>query len=99
MGADLAVRPTRLVAIGDPTFVMNGPLTSRANANRDFFLNAVAYLAGAEALGNSGASAVQLVTGMDRVLRARHALFAVVLLPLGVFAFMALVVWRRRRRT
>lgn len=99
MGADLAVRPTRLVAIGDPTFVMNGQLASRANANRDCFLNAVAYLAGTEAVGHAGASAVQLKTGMDRMLRARHALFSVVVLPLAVFVFMSLVVWRRRRRT
>ena len=37
-GSDLALRPTRLVAVGDPAFVVNGQLAERANANRDFFM-------------------------------------------------------------
>lgn len=98
MGSDLAVRPTRLVVIGDPTFVMNGQLTSRANANRDFFLNVVAYLAGTETLGREVLVSARLKTGMDRLLRAQHALVSVVVLPLGVFVLLTFVVWRRRRR-
>jgi hypothetical protein len=64
---DVAYKPTRLCVIGETDFVMNGVLATRANANRDFFLNAVAWLAGidtgsATSLGGDAS----LVTGFSR---------------------------------
>ena len=41
---DVALRPTRIVVVGDATFVANGALAQRANANRDVFLNSLAWL-------------------------------------------------------
>lgn len=97
-GADLAIRPTRIVAVGDAGFVLNGQLAARANANRDFFLNCVAYLAGTDAPGSGGAEAGVLSSGMDRSARVRHALVSAVVLPGAVFLLMAAVTMRRRHR-
>jgi DNA-binding IscR family transcriptional regulator len=53
-GNDLAIRPTRIVVVGDASFAMNGSLAARANANRDFFLNCIAFLSGTDSGGSSG---------------------------------------------
>lgn len=97
-GADLAIRPTRIVAVGDAGFVLNGQLETRANANRDFFLNCVAYLAGADAPGSGGAEAGVLRAGMDRAARIRHTLVSSVAVPGAVFLLMVAATVRRRRR-
>lgn len=99
LGADLAVRPTRIIVIGDPTFVVNGQLIARANANRDFFLNAVAYLSGTEVAGLVRTPSTVLMTGMDRVSRAHYAFFSVAVIPGIVFVVMLLFIWRRRNRS
>ena len=98
-GGDLAVRPTRIVAIGDATFALNGSLSSRANANLDFLLNSVAYLAGAEVSAAGGAEAGVLVTGLDRAARVRFAAFVAGVVPAAAFLALAGVVLRRRLRT
>lgn len=97
-GSDLAVRPTRIVAIGDPSFVMNGQLTQRANANRDFFLNVIAYLSGGEAICSEPIESETLATGLDRAGRARMAMVSALAIPGGVFVLMTLVALRRRKR-
>jgi len=97
-GADLDFRPTRIVAVGDAAFVMNAQLAVQANANGDFFMNAVAYLAGSGALTASGRDRELLVTGMDRAERRRFAVMGAVVVPLVVTVFLALVAFRRRRR-
>lgn len=98
-GGDLAVRPTRIVAIGDATFALNGSLSSRANANLDFLLNSVAYLAGAEVSAAGGAEAGVLVSGLDRAARVRFAAFVAGVAPAAAFLALAGVVLRRRLRT
>ena len=98
-GADLSIRPTRIVAIGDAGFAMNGQLAARANANRDFFLNCVAYLSGTDASVASGAESDALVTGLDRAGRRRFATATAAAAPFAVFAVMLLVAFRRRRRS
>ena len=98
-GADLSIRPTRIVAIGDAGFAMNGQLAARANANRDFFLNCVAYLSGTDASVASGAESDALVTGLDRAGRRRFATATTLGAPFAVFAVMLLVAFRRRRRS
>ena len=89
----------RIVAIGDAGFVMNGQLAARANANRDFFLNCVAYLSGTDASVASGAESDALVTGFDREGRVRFAAVVAGAVPLAVFLVLAAVAARRRRRT
>lgn len=98
LGQDLAIRPTRIVAIGDTSFVLNGQLASRKNANRDFFLNAVAYLAGADTSAGSGQEWNQFVTGMDRRMRINFMVFSSVLIPGAVFLLMMLTVAKGRHR-
>lgn len=96
-GGDLAVRPTRLVVIGDSSFVANAQLASRANANRDLFLNAVSYLAGVEAVA-SGAGGGRLETGMDREAARRYLALTAAVCPAVVLIVFGLVVLRRRLR-
>lgn len=96
-GSDLAIRPTRIVAIGDPTFVMNAQLSLRANANREFFMNVIAYLSGAESYGAGSLETEQLISGMDRSMRARFVLLLSAVIPSSLFVLMFLVLqWRRR---
>ena len=98
-GDDVALRPTRIVAVGDAGFVMNGQLDARANANRDFFLNCAAYLAGTGAMTESGTEANCLVSGMDdRASRERFLVATVIVFPTLVFVFGLVVVPGRRRR-
>ena len=98
-GSDLAIRPSRLIAVGDVGFVMNGGLRANANANRDFFLNSVKYLSGRDAMAGSGIETDRLVTGMDRNARISFAAVTAAIVPVSVFILYAsLVFWRRRRR-
>ncbi|MCL1919907.1 MAG: GldG family protein [Kiritimatiellaeota bacterium] len=64
---DVAYNPTRIGVIGEAGFVANGALTVRANANRDFFMNVLAWLAGIDVgtASSLGGDAV-LVTGFTR---------------------------------
>ena len=98
-GSDLAVRPTRIVAVGDASFAMNGALAARANANRDFFLNCIAFLSGTDASGSSGMGGGVLATNMDRLARRHHLIWSTLAVPAAVFLLMALVVLVKRRRT
>lgn len=97
-GSDLALRPTRIVVIGDSTFAMNGQLAARANANREFFLNAVAFLSGTDAASGCERSAAVFVSGFDRDDRLHHLLYSVLAVPAGVLLLMSLLLLRRRFR-
>lgn len=95
---DLAIRPTRVVAVGTDVLVMNGAIGSASNANSDFLLNAVAWLAGIDAAAPSSASPAVLDTGMDRTSCTRFAITAACVYSLFVFLVFALVSKRRMRR-
>lgn len=97
-GRDLHLRPTRVIAIGDATFVLNGQLAARANANRDFFMNCIAYLSGTDSPGASGTGPELFVTRLDRASRIRFAVCCAGAIPLAVFGIMVMVVVARRRR-
>ena len=97
-GKDIAVRPTRIIAVGDAGFVLNGQLAARANANCDFFLNCVAYLAGTDPPAAGGAEAGVLTTGMDRSSRFEHMVYSSVALPAVVFLVLLSMSIHRRRR-
>ena len=94
---DLAIRPARIVAIGDMSFFRNGALGSRANANRDFFLNSVAWLAGLDVSGYSGASGDILSARMDRAGWIRFAVGAACAYP-ALVLMAGLLLARRKRR-
>lgn len=96
-GEDLALRPMRIAAIGDATFVLNGQLAVRSNANRDFFLNCVAYLSGTDALVASGLDAGQFSTGMDRTTQRQFTLVFTLATAGSVFVVMMFVASIRRR--
>lgn len=97
-GEDLSLRPTRIIAVGDAAFVMNGQLKVRGNANRDFFLNSLAYLAGTDAITEPGTEADRLVSGMDRAARVRFVLISAIAFPGFVFFLALAVVAAKRRR-
>jgi hypothetical protein len=96
--SDLAIRPARMVAIGDPSFFLNGTFASRANANRDFFLNAIAWLAGMDVSGAVGVADNILSVRMDRSKRIRFLLYSSVAVPFCAASILWLPVRRRRRR-
>ena len=98
-GTDIALRPTRIVVIGDPMFVMNGQLAARGNANRDFFLNSVAYLAGINAVNAGGDEGGRLSSGMDRKSRVRFVRMSAGFVPLAVFLILLARVAIHRWRT
>ena len=98
-GKDLALRPTRIVAVGDATFAVNAPLEQRGNANRDFFLNAVAWLSGTDAVVSAGTSGAVFTSGMDRAARTQFLLDAGLAAPSAVFLLLLTMTWVRRRRT
>lgn len=94
-GRDLALRPTRILAIGDSSFVNNGQLSARANANRDFFLNGVAYLSGVDASAAGGESPGRMMTGMGRSDRLRAAATSAAAIPGAVFLLLLIPVVRK----
>lgn len=96
-GDDLALRPTRVIAVGDALFAMNGQLRAHGNANRDFLQNCIAYLAGSGALMAGGDAAGALVTGMDRPARLRFALVSSVFLPAAAGLLLFVLFYQRRR--
>jgi ABC-type uncharacterized transport system len=64
---DVAYSVTRICVAGETDFVMNGTLAHRANANRDFFMNILAWLSGIDAVTASSLGGdAMLVTGFDR---------------------------------
>ena len=95
---DLAFRPTRIVVVGDATFALNGALTRRANANRDFLLNAVAWLAGLDAFSDSRTPGNVVATGMDRSRWIRFGVLAAVGPSVLVLLLGFVGALRRRRR-
>ena len=97
-GSDLAVRPTRIVAVGDASFAMNGSLAARANANRDFFLNCIAFLSGTDASGSIGTGGGVLVSKMDRAAKQSHLVWSALVVPFFVFLLMAVAALLKRRR-
>jgi hypothetical protein len=94
--SDLAIRPARIVVIGDRSFFLNRTLVSRANANRDFFLNSVAWLAGLDVSGAVGVADNVLSVRMDRSDRIRFLAYSSAVFPLLV-ALLAALMFRRRR--
>ena len=97
-GDDLALRPTRVVVLGDAGFVLNGQLAVRACANRDFFLNCVSYLSGSEVLGSGEEDADRFRTELDRSGRFRHGLLSSVAFPGFVFLVLVVMAAQRRRK-
>ena len=93
---DIALKPTRIVVVGDAAFAVDGALASRANANRDFFRNALAWLAGLDASTAPGTPPNVLVAGMDRDARIRFVWMAVAAWPV-LLLLPTMFGWMRRR--
>ena len=95
--SDLAIRPARLVVVGDPSFLRNSSISMRANANRDFLLNSVAWLAGVDVSGSAGTARNVMSVRMDRRRRIRFALVSACGVPGAVMiAGLLMLYWRRR---
>jgi len=97
-GSDLAIRPMRIVVVGDAGLVMNEEISRRANANRDFFLNCIAYLSGMDVVASDGREAGVLVTGFNRYSRMWFVVCSSVAVPLVFLLLMLVQTWLRRRR-
>ncbi len=86
---------TRVVVVGNSTFINNGNLD--AYANRDFFLNAINWLAGR---GEEDAISPRIIGADKLIVRGtdftRLVIICLVVLPLIPFGG-AFVIWRLRR--
>lgn len=95
--SDLAIRPARIVLIGDNSFLRNASLSSRANANGDLLLNSMAWLAGLDVSGSANIAGNVVAAHMDRDGRIRFTLAAVCFIPVSVAVIgLLVVVWKRR---
>ena len=92
------MRPTRLVVVGDDSFVANGALAARGHANGDFLLNAVAFLAGSESMEGGDDPLSLLVSGLDRDGRRTFFIVLGFVVPLAWGALFALAPLRRRMK-
>jgi len=93
----VAVKPTRLIVIGDSAFVSNGALTSGIGGNTDLFLSAVNWLTEEE----------QIITIDRKILPVRRLILrpeqvrflhisSIGLLPLLLLVIGGCLWWRRR---
>jgi hypothetical protein len=98
-GDDIAIRPTRIIAVGDSSFVVNGQLKARSSANRGFFLNCVAYLSGADTTTSAVDESVSLRVDFSRSTRRRFVRSSAIVAPVAVLCLMLLYVLSRRCRS
>jgi hypothetical protein len=95
---DLSIRPTRIVVIGDESFVVNSQLKSRANGNRDLFVNAVAFLSGSDSFHAGSLGAEKLIQPLDYSEQKLYFLISVVAVPTISMLLMIIgISWRKRR--
>jgi hypothetical protein len=95
---DVAYKPTRVCVIGETDFVMNGALATRANANRDLFMNAVSWLAGIDTgTATSLGGDATLVTGFSRKQWMLFMFWATAGVPAAFLIVFALFSLRLRR--
>ncbi len=94
---DVALKPTRVVVVGDAAFVSNGALLQQANANRDVFLNAVSWLAGLDAQTAPRTPGNVVDTGMERRQWLRFGAGAIVGLPFLVLVLGFVAAYRKGR--
>ena len=77
--------------------VSNGALSQRANANRDVFLNSLAWLAGLDALTAPRTPGNAIETGMDRSAWIRFGIGSVFALPFLVLTLGFVAAFRKGR--
>ncbi len=96
---DVVARPARIIVVGDVGFIQNARLENSVSANRDFFLNCVAYLAGVDALAEASVEANQLVIGLDRLGRIRFMIISALAVPaILTLLFVFLTATRRNKQ-
>ncbi len=95
---DVAYKPTRVCVFGETDFVMNGALATRANANRDLFMNALGWLMGIDsgAASSVGGDAT-LVTGFSRRQWIVFTLWSMVGVPAAFLVVFTVLSIRRRK--
>ena len=95
---DVAYKPTRVCVFGETDFVMNGALATRANANRDLFMNALLWLAGIDTgTASSLGGDATLVTGFSRRQWVVFMLGSTVIIPAVFLLVFTLASLRKRR--
>lgn len=94
VGADLALRPGRLLVLSEADFLRNARLLNHATANRDFALNAIHWLTGLSGSGAPSGASGMLRLGWDRHTRHRANRVLAIGLPLG----LCLILWLLTRK-
>ncbi len=97
-GINVELRPTRLVVLGDATFVSNAALTSGMGGNSDFFLSCLNWLLERDTLlAIAPKPPNELRLSLDR--RQWQMAFALIVVGVpGLAALVGLGVWLRWRR-
>ncbi len=97
-GLDMEIKPTRIVAIGDSTFVSNASLKTGVGGNIDFFMSAVNWLLEREELmAISPRDPFRVELSFDRKRVRLLFLLAVFAVP-GVVVLTGGIIWWKRRR-
>lgn len=94
-GIEMALKPTRMIVVGDSLLVSNGALLSGGNA--DFFISALNWLLEREpAMVIAAHQPAAISVALDRTAWRKLAWIVAGGLP-GLTALIGLLVWRRRR--
>ncbi len=96
--AELGFKPTKIVVVGEASFISNGMLGLRLNANRDLLLNMLNWLTGIDSAGQpSLGDDAALACGLDRAGWMRVIFWVVGVLPGAVLVVGGVVAIRNRR--
>jgi hypothetical protein len=95
---ELGFKPTKIVVVGEASFISNGMLGLRLNANRDLLLNMLNWLTGIDSAGQpSLGDDAALACGLDRAGWMRVIFWVVGVLPGAVLVVGGVVAIRNRR--
>lgn len=97
-GEDLSYRPSRVAVFGDSSFILNGALKSRANSNRDMFLNTVGYLVGVDMIAGTAVIGENVFQGMSLSQHKKFIVLTSLAVPLSVWIILWALALSRRRR-
>ena len=97
-GIDVELDPTRLVVVGDSSFISNGAMSGGVGGNRDFFMSALNWLLDRDALMALGPKdPTEIHLNMTRPQLRLTYLLIVGAMP-GLVALIGVGVWLKRRR-
>jgi hypothetical protein len=96
-GIDVELKPTRIVVIGDSSFVSNGALKGGIGGNADLFMSALNWLVERESLMSIAPKMPDLIDLGLAQGQMRNVSLVVILLVPGIVMLLGIGVWFMRR--